>query len=234
MFASKQSFLKLKLSQFNENGVCTFDGKIGMFLFVEYIPTQRASRNCPCGAVVTTSFSVTKNKYRECMVTKVIPEIKDNCPTRNRNIIIQQDRAPAHIGVNDAEFVAAETRGLWNIKLKLQPPKLPDVNVLDLSFVRALQAAQWQKEPAKTIYGLIQQVNQAFAAFDPRKIDFGFLTLQCCMDDILSVNRNNYYKIRHIGKKALLQRGQLLQVSKQLNQLCMFFNMFSDDNDQRN
>ena len=71
------------------------------------------------------------------MVTKVIPAIKDNWPDRNRNIIIQQDGAPAHIGENDAEFVAAGTRGLRNIKLKLQPPKSPDVNVLDLSFLRA-------------------------------------------------------------------------------------------------
>ena len=142
MFASEQSkpsptsFLKLKSSRFNEDGVCTFDGKI-LFPFVEYIPAQQASRNRPRGAIVTTPFSVTKNKYREFMVTKVIPAIKDNWPDRNRNMIIQQDGAPAHNGENDAEFVAAGTRGLWNIKLELQPPKSPDVNVLDLSFLRA-------------------------------------------------------------------------------------------------
>ena len=108
-----------------------------MFPFVEYIPAQRASRSRPRGAIVTTPFSVTKNKYREFMVTKVIAAIKDNWLDRNRNIIIQQDGAPAHIGENDAEFVAAGTRGLWNIKLELQPPKSPDVNVLDVSFLRA-------------------------------------------------------------------------------------------------
>ena len=143
MFTSEQSkpsptsFLKLKSSQFNEDGVCTFDGKIGMFPFVEYIPAQQASRNCPRGAIVTTPFSVTKNNYREFMVTKVIPAIKDNWPDRNCNMIIQQDGAPAHIGDNNAELVAAGTRGLWNIKLELQPPKSPDGNVLDVSFLRA-------------------------------------------------------------------------------------------------
>ena len=75
MFASEQSFLKLNLIWFNEDGVCTFDGKIGMFLFVEYIPAQWESRNRPCSAIVTTPFSVRKNKYREFMVTKVIPAI---------------------------------------------------------------------------------------------------------------------------------------------------------------
>jgi hypothetical protein len=119
--------------RFNEDGICTFDGKIGMFPFVDYIPAQRTSVNRPRGAIVTSPFSVTKNKYREFMVTKVIPAIKNKWPDRNRNIIIQQDGAPAHIESNDAEFVAAATTGLWNISLELQPPKSPDVNVLDLS-----------------------------------------------------------------------------------------------------
>ena len=96
-----------------------FDGKIGMFPFVEYIPAQRASRNRPRGAIVTTPFSVTKNKYREFMVTKVIAAINDNWPDRNHNIIIQQDGAPVHIGENDAEFVAAGTRGLWKHQARI-------------------------------------------------------------------------------------------------------------------
>jgi hypothetical protein len=47
------------------------------------------------------------------MENKVIPAIKDKWPDRNRNIVIQQDGAQAHIrGVDDAEFVAAATTGL--------------------------------------------------------------------------------------------------------------------------
>ncbi|KAI2507526.1 hypothetical protein MHU86_6914 [Fragilaria crotonensis] len=217
--------------RFDEDGVCTFDGKIGMFPFVDYIPAQRASRNRPRGAIVTTPFSVTKNRYREFMVTKVIPAIKEKWPDRNRNIIIQQDGAPAHIAENDAEFVAAARTGLWNIKLELQPPKSPDVNVLDLSFFRALQAAQWKRVPTRTIDGLIQQeVNEAFAEFNPRKIDFGFLTLQCCMDDILTAYGNNDYKIRHMGKNALLQQGQLPTRIAATETALHVFNMFRDDN----
>ncbi len=73
------------------------------------------------------------------------------------------------------------------MSLELQPPKLPDMNVLDSSFYGALQTAQWQQESAHTIDGLIQQVNDAFEEFDPQKIDFGFMTLQTCMNDILKV-----------------------------------------------
>ena len=216
--------------RFNEDGICTFDGKIGMFPFVDYVPAQRASRNRAQGVIVTTPISVTKNKYREFMVTKVIPAIKEKWPDRNRNIIIQQDGAPAHIKENDAEFVAAATAGLWNISLELQPPKSPDINVLDLSFFRALQAAQWRREPAVTIDGLIQQVNDAFEEFNPRKIDYGFITLQTCMDDILTAYGNNNYKITHIGKNARLRRGQLpVRVAASESALHVF-NLFRDDN----
>jgi hypothetical protein len=59
--------------------------------------------------------------------------------------------------VDDAEFVAAATTGLWNISLELLPPTSPDIYVLDLSFFRAQQAAQWRQESARTIDGLIQR-----------------------------------------------------------------------------
>ena len=42
-----------------------------------------------------------------------------------------------HQRMSEKTFVAAGTRGLWNIKLELQPPKSPDVNVLDVLFLRA-------------------------------------------------------------------------------------------------
>jgi hypothetical protein len=95
---------------FSEDGICTFDGKIRMFPFVNYIPAQQASRNCAQGVFVTTPFSATKNKYQEFMVNKVV---------------------------------------------------IPAIN------------------------GLIKQVKDTFEEFDPRKIDFGFITLQTCMNDIL-------------------------------------------------
>ncbi len=193
--------------QYNEDGICTFDGKIGMFPFVDYIPAQRASRNRAQGVIVTTPFSIIQNKYREFMVNKVtIPTIKNKWQDRNRNIVTQQNGAPAHIRVDDAEFVAAATTGLRNTSLKLQPPKSPDINVLDLSFFRALQAAQWRQESAPTIDGLIHQV---YDAFEEPKIDFAFITRQTCMNDILKAYGNNYYKISHIGKNKLLQRGEL-------------------------
>ena len=56
---------------------------------------------------------------------------KEKWPGQDRNITLQQDRALAHIDEDDAAFAAAAIEGLWNIKLQTQPPKLPDLNVLD-------------------------------------------------------------------------------------------------------
>ena len=53
------------------------------------------------------------------------------------------------------------------------------------------------------------RVEQAFETFEPRKLDFGFLTLQCCIDDVLCSYGNNDYVIRHMGKEAMVREGTL-------------------------
>ncbi len=91
---------------------------------------------------------------------------KGEWPGRDRNITIQQDGAPAHIDEDDAVFVAAATDGLWNIKLQTQPPKSPDLNLLDLSFFCALQSHQWRSGFENNINELVAQVQLAFATFE--------------------------------------------------------------------
>ena len=56
----------------------------------------------------------------------------------------------------------------------------------------------------------IAQVLRAYDEFDPRKIEFGFLTLQCCLDEIIMCsNGGNQYKIPHMNKARLLREGTL-------------------------
>ena len=143
------------------------------------------------------------------IVERVVPAIKEKWPCRNRNIVIQQDSTSSHIDENDAAFVEVAQSGVWNITLETQPPKLPDLNVLDLLFFRALQSYQWCSGFANNIEELIEQVQRAFEMFPARLIDFAFLTLQCCIDDALAINGDNDYSIRHIGKEALLRAGTL-------------------------
>ena len=56
---------------------------------------------------------------------------------------------------------------------------------------------------------LIVQVQRAYVEFEPRKIDFAFLTLQCCIDDSLANHGANDYTIRHMGKESMVRAGTL-------------------------
>ena len=188
---------------------CTFDGKIGAWPFVEQVVAQRTSVNRPAGTVETKPVSVTLTKYREFLVEKVLPAIKEKWPCRNRNIVIQQDGASSHITQDDPEFVAAATQGHWNVTILTQPAQSPDTNLLDLTFFRAMQSSQWNHGFANEINGLIAQVMRAYDNFPPRKIDFGFLTLASCLDEIICSNGDNSYSIPHMGKERHLRAGTL-------------------------
>ncbi|KAI2499777.1 hypothetical protein MHU86_14720 [Fragilaria crotonensis] len=145
------------------------------------------------------------------LVEDVIPAtIKAKWPDRNRDIVLQQDGASAHIPADDVEFGLVAGARTWNIKILTQAPKLPDTNICDLFFFRALQSdEQWRSGVEDTIDGLIGQVLRAFETFNERKNDFGFLTLQCSLDDILSCNGGNDYSIQHMGKERMLREGIL-------------------------
>lgn len=89
-------------------------------------------------------------------------------------------------------------------------PRKKVTNECDLTFSRALQSSQWAHGVYETtVDGLIHQVLRAFDEFEPRKIEFGFLTHQCCLNEILAIHGNNDYKIPHIGKASLLAQGLL-------------------------
>ena len=50
---------------------------------------------------------------------------------------------------------------------------------------------------------------RAYETFEPRKLDFAFITLQHCMDAVLEIHGDNNYSIRHIGKDSMLAAGTL-------------------------
>jgi hypothetical protein len=156
-----------------------------MWPIVEHCAAQRQSDNHEHGDIVTRPIICNRDKYCELMIEKVLPVIKEKWPHNERDILIQQDGAPAHIFADDIEFGLQARAGNWNIRIKTQPAKSPDTNVLDLSFFRALQSRQWKSPSTNDIDGLIHQVLQSFRIFEPRKIDFGFPTLQTVLDNIL-------------------------------------------------
>jgi len=155
--------------RFDNNGNCTFDGKIGMWPFVEEVAAQRRSVNRNRGDIITRVVTCTRDTYRDYLIQKVLPAIRTKWPDRDRRIVIQQDGASTHIHKDDAQFNLHVRQGQWEFQLETQAPKSPDTNVLDLSFFCALQSAQWRLQPQTTIEGLIRQtLQQAFHEFEPR------------------------------------------------------------------
>jgi hypothetical protein len=127
-------------------------------------------------------------------------------PDRDREIIVQQDGASLHVDQDDPELTAAAMAGNWQMSLLTQwPAQSPDTNALDLSFFRSLQLVQWDHGHAAEKDGLIVQVIRACVEFCPRNVDFGFLTLQSCLDETLVSNGNNTCKIW--GRRDFLERA---------------------------
>jgi hypothetical protein len=99
--SSKVMFLCASIARprYNANGECLFDGKIGMWPFIERVEAVRASMQRPIReTMVTKPVSVSnKAKHRESMLQHIIPSIKEKWPHRgDRNIVMQQDGASAH------------------------------------------------------------------------------------------------------------------------------------------
>jgi hypothetical protein len=55
----------------------------------------------------------------------------------------------------------------------------------------------------------VQAVQAAYDAYEPCKLDYAFLTLQCCFNSILEAGGGNDYKICHMGKAKLARTGDL-------------------------
>ena len=129
-----------------------FDGKIGIWPFAEVVQVKKASKNRPKGTPKLKPItSVTKVHTRQMMIDKIIPQIVNKWPRSVRvgespTVFIQQDNAGPHIGANDPEFRRAVTAVTsLQIRLILQPPTSPDLNILDLGFSNSIQSLHYQK-----------------------------------------------------------------------------------------
>ncbi|POM74333.1 Hypothetical protein PHPALM_8725 [Phytophthora palmivora] len=109
-----------------------FDGKIGIWPIVEQAVAQRASKNRAKGAHITKNVSMTRAIYTKMLREKVFPAIREKWP------------------------------GGWDIQIVSQPPRSPDMNVLDLGFFHSLQSLQY-KTPTFDTDGLIAAVEGSIA-----------------------------------------------------------------------
>jgi hypothetical protein len=159
--------------------------------------------------------TITKESYRKLLLEKVFPAIKEKWPRgewQRPNIIIrvQQDGAKTHLEAED-ELLQQGLQEL-NIENKVllytQPANSPDVNINDLGFFRALQSLYQRSTPAN-VGEIIASVQQAYLDYDHVKINRIWLTLQCCLNEIITHHGNNDYQIPHMAKERLEREGQL-------------------------
>lgn len=197
--------------RFDDDGLCVFDGKLGIWPFVERAVAQRSSRSRPAGTVVLQSLSVTKEVYETFITHKVIPAIRAKFPRDTRCIFAQHDNAPAHGGCSHESIQSACSAGNWSINIVSQPPNSPDFNILDLGFFRAIQSIQYRSTP-KDMKELIKVIEAAFDAYEPRKLDDTFLTLQKCLELSLRDHGGSRYKLPHMHKQSRRTQGDPLTV----------------------
>ncbi|DAZ97358.1 TPA: hypothetical protein N0F65_003381 [Lagenidium giganteum] len=151
-----------------------FDGKIGIWPFIERVAAKRSSRNRPAGTMETKPLSVTKETYINALVGHVIPAVEAKWPQscRHQSIVMQHDNAPPH-------KVEA-----------FQPANSPDMNVLDLGFFNAIQSLQYTKE-SRSIDELITNTVDAFNELSRETLDDTFVTLQTVMHECLLASGGN-------------------------------------------
>ncbi|RAW20637.1 hypothetical protein PC110_g22920 [Phytophthora cactorum] len=137
-----------------------FDGKLGIWPIVEETKAARSSANRPKGAIVTKSVTMTRKRYRTLLIENVSQQSELRC----------QDNAGPYVLKDDSELEAAGSIGGWTIKMRCQPPRSPDLNVLDLGYFSSIQALQYRKACYDTS-SLITAVHEAFQELrDPRQV----------------------------------------------------------------
>lgn len=185
-----------------------FDGKIGLWPIIDYIPAQRNSRNRPKGTLEMKPKSVTREVYRALILEKVIPAIKSKMPfMRSKELFIQQDNARPHVPLWDEECFEVGTADEWNIRMKNQPANSPDVNICDLGFFNTVQSIQ-QEKCASRIEDLVQNVQDAFEEVESTSLLDNFITIQAVFREILRSNGGNDFKIPHLKKQVHRRAGK--------------------------
>ena len=144
---------------------------------------------------------------------KLIAAIVEKWPISDRNarkIFIQQDGAKTHIREDDKLFNDALEENRVNAELYTQSPNSPDVNLLDLGFFRAIQS--FNDAVLRNEEELIKAVSEAYNKYPKEKINWTWLTLQGCFNQIITHHGDNDYHIDHITKEKLEQNGNLPDV----------------------
>ena len=190
-----------------------------------YEPAKRASKNRPAGTLEFVSKIVDREKYRQLLITEVLPAILRKWPHNiweGKPIYIQQDGAQSHLAaervndygpfniVNDKEWLEElENLGLKDrIYLVTQPANSPDLNINDLGFFASIQSEYWRRNP-RTTTELVDMVLDTFDKYPHKKLNKIWLSYRMVLNKVLEHKGNNDYKMPHMNKTKLERTGNL-------------------------
>ena len=184
-----------------------FDGKIGIWPIGKWEPAKRSLKKLAKGMPVWKNQCITRDVYREYLIQKFLPAVKEKWPTHNARIRLQQDGAKSHILEDDVEFKEAVDEIGLNLTVFTQSPNSPDTNILDLCFFRAIQS--FNNDCPANEEELIKLVEKAHDEYPFCKLNRVWITLQSCLNMIIENYGGNDYKILHMGKEVMERRGLL-------------------------
>ena len=181
------------------------DGKIGIWPIGKWEPAKRSSKKCAKGTPVWKNQCITRDVYREYLIQKFLPAVKEKWPMCNGRIRLQQDGAKSHILEDDVEFKEVVAKIGLNLTVFTQSPNSPDTNILDLGFFRAIQS--FNNDCPANEEELIKSLEKAYGEYPYRKLNRVWLTLQSCLNMIIENDGGNDYKIPHLGKNPWIGGG---------------------------
>ena len=182
-FLTKVMFLcAVARPRYDTNKNAWFDGKIGIWPIGKWEPAKRKSKKRAKGTPVWKNQLIDRDVYREYLIQKLLPAVKEKWPRNNAKIRLQQDGAKSHILEDDAEFKAAVQQIGLNLTVFTQSPNSPDTNILDLGFFRAIQS--FNDAMPENEEELIKSVEKAYGEYPWCKLNFVWLTLQSCLNKI--------------------------------------------------
>ena len=207
-FLTKIMFLcAVARPRYNTRRNAWFDRKIGIWPIGKWEPAKQSLKKHAKGTPVWKNQCITRDVYHEYLIKKFLPAVKEKWPMHNARIWLQQDGAKSHILEDDMEFKEAVDEIGLNLTVFTQSPNLPDTNILDLGFFRAIQS--FNDDCPANEEELIKSVEKAYGEYPYRKLNHVWLTLQSCLDMIIENDGGNDYKIPHMGKESMERRGLL-------------------------
>ena len=187
-----------------------FSGLVGIWPFVREGIAARTSKNRAAGEAELKLVSVDGNAWRDLMVEKVFPAVRDAYKHLKTHVVIQVDGAKPHTKASIQASIEAECcKQGYHIILERQPAQSPDFNVLDLGFFHSLQVRADEIKQGKDFQDIVDAVTTAFYDQDPATLERVWQALFHVFDATLYNDGGNDFAMPHAGTGAAQIRGDL-------------------------